>query len=681
MTGPVAVPKSPRRRRRSSLKRTATAVIIALSVVALLAVAFAVVYYFTSRTLFADYDGGKYYIKQRDGVYVLLDENGVLVRMNDEGDYYITNYGTLLTVDPETGEHSVVASVIPADGEELEFKTYSGSFDVLMYPLIQRSEMRSIRVVNEKGDFTLAYDTETNDFKIVGYEGYEYDDVMFSSLVVTTGYTDTYMRLDIAKALDPNVDTTDKNGYDKYQGFRANGYKEYGLPDDPADAKVYFEVTDKSGKVNRVIIGNKVPSGTGYYARHAERPEVYILKETDATTYSQPLSVVLFEGVERYVKPLVAFPMSSTSYFDVSNFTINRVGSITDEMLQILADKNATKEQRDEVISQLLTSVVGFSYQPIEARLGTLYSSRPYIGVGKYENYNINSFNVDDCLQNLMDMKGNRVVRIFSDAEAEGAVLTFLRNYGISFCIDYIANIERDADYKVTNYAPQRIWISNLSSTNTYYVYNEAFQMIVEVDRAYMEYLEWSDIQWIERDIFSGSSIAYLQKMVCSVPGYAGIAGLDRAETVFQFNNSASVEGWKPSSQQPMPPTDLMTVHANGVAADLNRVKSYYRMLLFSSLGGMVTEEECSAAQQEAFRAGTETPLFEIRLVYTTNPDGSGDVVTKVFRFYDYGDDMKCFVTLGGEGSFWMSRDRVEKMMNDLGRVFTGEEIIPEGVL
>ncbi len=674
MTGPVAVPKSPRRRRSSSFKRTATAVIIALAVAALLAVTFGVVYYFTSRTLFADYDGSKYYIKQRDGVYVLLNEDGALVRMNDEGDYYITDYGTLLTVDPETGTHSVVASVIPANGEDLEFKSYSGSFDVLMYPLIQRSEMRSIRVVNEKGDFTLAYDTDINDFKIVDYEGYTYDDVMFSSLVVATGYTSTYMRLDIAKALDPNVDTTDENGYDRYQGFREHGYAEYGLPDDPADAKVYFEVTDKNGKVNKVIIGDKVPSGTGYYARHAERAEVYILKETDATTYSQPLSVVLFEGVEQYVKPLVVFPMSSNSYFDVTNFTISRVGEITDEMLETLTPEEITK--------QLLTSVVGFTYQPIELRLGTLYRSRPYVGVGKYENYTINSFNVDDCLQNLMDMEGERVVRIFKNEEADGAVFTFLRNYGISFCIEYVANIERDTiTHEVKNSAFQRIWISNVSADGTYYVYNEAFQMIVEVDRAHMEYLEWTDIDWLEKDIFNAGSIAFLQKMVCTVPGYASVAGLDRAETVFQFNNSASIEGWTPNGQQPLPPTDLLTVHANGVAINVEQVKSYYRMLLYSSLGGMVSEEECSAERQEAFREGKETPLFEIRLVYTVNADGSGDVVTRVFRFYDYGNDMKCFVTLGDEGSFWMSYDRVEKMIRDLGYVFTGEEIVPEGVL
>ena len=146
MIGPVATPKQPRRRRNSSFRRTATAVIISLAVVALLAVTFAVVHFFTSRTLFEDVDGGKYYIKQRDGMYVLLDDDGVMVRMNDEGEYYITDYGTLLMVDVDTGEYYVVASVLPANGEDLEFKSYTGSFDVLMYPYLQRSEISSIHV-------------------------------------------------------------------------------------------------------------------------------------------------------------------------------------------------------------------------------------------------------------------------------------------------------------------------------------------------------------------------------------------------------------------------------------------------------------------------------------------------------------------------------------------------------
>lgn len=673
MIGPVATPKQPHRRRNSSFRRTATAVIISLAVVALLAVTFAVVHFFTSRTLFEDVDGGKYYIKQRDGMYVLLDDDGVMVRMNDEGEYYITDYGTLLMVDVDTGEYYVVASVLPANGEDLEFKSYTGSFDVLMYPYLQRSEISSIHVVNEKGDFTIAYDSETDDFKILEYEGYEYDDVMFSSLVVTTGYTSTLMRLDIGKALS-GENTTDKNGYDKYQGFRENGYAEYGLPENPADAKVYYEITDRSGKTHKVIIGDKVPSGTGYYARHAERDEVYILKETEQTTYSEPLSTVLFEGVERYVKPLVAYPMSSNSYFDVSDFVINKVSEITDEMLETL-----TPEQ---IVEQMLNAVIGFSYEPIELRRGTLHASRPYKGVGKYEAFGINSFNVDDCLQNLMDMTGDRVVRIFKDEEADGALFTFFRNYGFSYCIEYTANIARDPEtYAVTDSAYQRIWFSKISADGTYYVYNEAFQMIVEVDRSHVEYLEWTDAEWVEQDLFSGANIAYLEQMICTVPGYANYVGLDRAQNVFNFNNSASIEGWESSSQQPMPPSDLMVVQANGVGGNMTAVRLYYQMLIYSSLGGIVTEEECSKEQQDAFRSGAVEALFEVKLSYNEQADGSGKTVIRNVRFYDYGNDMKCFVTLNGEGGFFMSRDRVEKMMRDLGYVFTGDTIVPGGVL
>ena len=676
MTGPVAVPKTPRRR-RSSLKRTATVVVVMLSVVALLAVAFAVVHYFTSRTRFDDYDGGKYYIKQRDGVYVLLDENRTLVRMNDEGDYYITDYGTLLMIDPETGEYSVVASVIPADGEELEFHSYTGEFDVLIYPYLQRSEIQSIRVVNEKGDFTLYYDAETDDFKFLGYEDYAYDETMFSSLVVATGYASTYKRLNLA-TFDPSVDTTDEYGYDKYAGFRANGYAEYGLEEETN----YFEITERKGdkpKTHKVIVGDPIPSGTGYYARYAGRNEVYILKETEDTSYSYALSTVLFAGVEQYVKPVVTYPMSSNNYFDVTDFTISSVGEITDEMLDKLDRGEITTQQ---IVEQILSNVISFSYQPIEKRIGTLYSSQPYVGAGEFKDYNINSFNVDDCLQNLMDTEGKGVVHIFTKEEAEDSVFTFMSKYGgIAFCINYIANISRGTDYEVTEYSPQRIWISKLSSEGTYYVYNEDLRMVVEVDRSHLEYLEWTDIDWIEKDVFSGYSIAYLQKMTVTVPGYASYAGLSTEQIVLQFNNSASVEGWMPSSSQTIPPTDKMTVHANGEPANIDQVKNYYRMLLYSSLGGMVSEAECSKEQQDAFRAGTVAPVLEIRLVYTENVDGSGEIKTRTVRFYDYGNDMKYFVTVNGVGAYWMDSARTTKMIRDLGYVFTGDKIVPEGVL
>ena len=83
MTSPVYVPKPKRPRRRSSLKRQRTALMIAAVVVAVLAVAFAIVHYFTSRTTFRDVDGTKYYVLAVDGVYVMQDADG-----NERNDWH-----------------------------------------------------------------------------------------------------------------------------------------------------------------------------------------------------------------------------------------------------------------------------------------------------------------------------------------------------------------------------------------------------------------------------------------------------------------------------------------------------------------------------------------------------------------------------------------------------------------
>lgn len=673
MTDTVMIPKKPRRRKSTSFRRMLVSLIAIVAVVAILGVTFGIVYRYTSRTLFRDGDD-KYYIVQRDGVYVMVDEDGKLLDMDDEGNYYKTANGTLVTVDVETGEYVIVAAVLPADGEELQFSKYNGSFDVLMYPMIERSEIASIHVVNVKievdketeeevrtpREFTFVYDAEKQDFVIKGYEYYEYDETMFSSLAVATRYTSTYMRLDIAKAYEKNADGSYK--YEKYQGFREHGYAEYGLPENPDAAEVYFEITTKSGETHKVILGDKNPSGTGYYARHADRDEVYILKETDTTTYSTSFSTVLIDsGAEDYIKPLAVLPMTTTNYFDVINFSLDQLGEITDEMLETM-----TPEQ---ISAGMLQNVIAFSYTPIEQRRGTINASIPYTGDGKYEAFPLNSVNVDDCLQNMRDLTGTRVERIFG-ADEKGEYL-FFRDYKVAYSISYDAVQGRDENYEPIEDQTyhQHIWISEITADGTYYVYNDFYGMVVEVDRSHLEFLEWTELNWLERDIFLGGNIAYLQQMTCTVPSYAEY-GVASENTVFTFDNSTSLENWDPTNTQTSIPTDAMRVYANGTPVDVKQVKSYYRMLLFSSLGGVVEKE----VKEEDM-----TLAFRISFTYTTKPDG-GETFVRSYSFYDYGDDTKCFVTLNGVGNFWMSRDRVEKMMQDLGYVFDGTEIVPGGI-
>lgn len=693
MTCPVYEPQKPRRK-RSALKRQRMAILISLIVVAILAGSFAVVYHFTSRTTFLDADNEtEYYIVEVDGIYVIQDAEGKTLPTTSHSNSYATTYqtalGTIVAVTPETGEFTIVAAVDTNGSEALEFSSYSGAFDILLYPMLEREQIKSIRVVNEKDSFAFLqaqvctnakclhsglFDSfplnaegkptcpkcgtlsERSGFEVENHQGLTYDPNMFATLVNCTGYTSTYMRLDLAKV-------------------QQYGYGEYGLPDNPDDAKVYFVITDTAGNSHKVIIGDEVPSGAGYYARHVGRPDVYILKEMEETQYSYTLSKALFSELEAYATPLVIDPMSSTDYFDVTDFNLNIVGNI----------KEKIESGEDFKVKDLLTNIITFSYIPIEMRQGTFTSTTPYRGGGKYEGFSISDFMVDDCLQNLQYMEPLRTVKLFTEKENEEALFEFASNEeygGIAYLLQYRHNLKRDANknYEATDWVDQRIWISNLTENNTYYMYNEAFSMIVEVERIHLEYLQWDAFSWVEGDVFSGG-IAYLQKLEILLPG----ATDGKTSLSFTLDNSASIEGWDGSAtNNTSVPSDKMKIWANGEPVNLTQFRLFYQTLLYSSLSGTAS---CSEEMQELFRNASKNeeggyalegadPVLVIKMTYNTGADGKGETVVRTYAFYKYGGGRQCFMSYNGHGSFYMLQSRVNKIISDIAKIFTPDDPI-----
>ncbi len=678
MTSPVNVPTPPKKR-RSSLKRQRIAVAILLAAVILLSAVFAVVYYFTSRTVFYDWDDTKYYIRVVDGVYIMEDKDGNLLPMTED-ENYITVLGTIIQVDSETGDFKVVAAVSTTGTEALQFSYYNGEFDVLLYPLLERAQIQSIEVYNEKDSFAFVKNDEDT-FEIKGYPGIPYNSNMFSTLVTVTGYTATYQRLDIAKAYEKN-EKTGEYLYPEYDGFRTNGYAEYGLTEDPSEAVNYFVITTVDGIDHKVVLGDETPAGTGYYARYVGRDEVYVLKELEETEFNTTLSGALLCVVEDYVTPTATATFSTNNYFDISNFMLNNVAQITKEML----------EDPDFEIKSLLSNIITFSYQPVQLRQGKFTATTPYTGSGEYAGYALNSFKVDDCLQNIMDMQGIRTVELLTPEESEQGAGYFAGKYGVKYCLEYTHNTARDSaenNYAVLESMYQQIWISPMTDGGTYYLYNPLYQMIIEVGYSSLEFLNWKAFDWVESEIFT-ANIVYLDTMECLIPGgtTAGITGLTKV--TFDIDNSASLVDWDGDVSTGNLPSSEMKVWASGTSltpaeVDLTQFKMFYQTLVYSSLGGMAS---CSDELAEAYRDASanaengyktesgQSPDLVIKMVFNTELDGSGDTVTRVFCFYNYNNSRQDFVTLNGKGDFYMLKSRVEKIIADIGLVFTPETVI-----
>ena len=111
MTNGKALNESTARlRRRRSVAKMQRNWIIALSVLTVLLIAaFIVVDYIVNIIYFEDYDGAKYQIKQKNGIYVMCDDKGDTLELSVSADtskntyIYVTELGTEVKVDPDTG--------------------------------------------------------------------------------------------------------------------------------------------------------------------------------------------------------------------------------------------------------------------------------------------------------------------------------------------------------------------------------------------------------------------------------------------------------------------------------------------------------------------------------------------------------------------------------------------------
>lgn len=167
---------------------------------------------------------------------------------------------------------------------------------------LERSSIQSIEVNNEYGGYKV-YRDASDKFQLDGYVGLQFNQELFSSLVVTTGTPTAMMR--VAVDLDEA------------------GLAEYGL----AEPQASWKVTSTTGEEFVIEVGDNLITEGGYYVKYvpegyedAPKNAVYILSTTLADTILQPAYALL--------QPLLTAGMSSNDYFFVDEFTVWKDGEL-----------------------------------------------------------------------------------------------------------------------------------------------------------------------------------------------------------------------------------------------------------------------------------------------------------------------------------------------------------------
>ncbi len=656
---------------KTALQRQRRMVIYLLITVAILGVALGLTLFFTSRTAFIDpTDGVKYYVAKKDGVYVLQTTDGEVLPTTSEGNY-VTSAGTIVYVD-DTGEFSTVAAVLIEDGETVKFNSFNGKYDVLLYPLLERNDISAIEVHNKNGSFRfLRQDIMNNDelidteFLIEGREDLTVDEsVLFATLVYFTGRTQTMLRLDTNRV-------------------KELGYAEYGLPETPESATQYFVISAMDGTSHKVIIGDEIPSGNGYYVRYAGRDAVYVLSELTKSEYNGTFKEALLGRVEDYVTlPTISYTMESTNYFDVSDFKLYKKG--------------------------VSTPIIGFSYSgSIDKRNNTFYSSIPYKTDSDLSGYSINSYTVDDCLYALYTWEPDFVVALGKAANM-GDIDTneWLKPYGLdtnsyayqfSFFFNRVRTYNKETGKDSVKRADQEkhiVLVSEKQEDGYYYVYNlcytydsetkdftelaPGYNMIVAIDESQLNFLFFSQKDWISDDLFSGS-ISYLEEIAIKVApgmisqypaGYQQTFSLDNSETLKHLAEN-------PSTSSKISTDRLIVRDGAGKVLNTMQFKHFYQSLLYTTCPGY---SDLTQAQKQAhIDSGTDGAALVIKLKYVLRElnedtgyyEETGEVIVREYCFYEnLSAPLQFFTTVNGAGDFYLPTSRIKKVLNDITKLY-----------
>lgn len=704
-----ATGSSPAKKTSLGAQKRAIAVLVVLSIV--LAVVLGAVSIIVDIYEYEDFDGIEYTIKKKKGTYGLY-KDGVLCDINNDG-YYMTDLGTQLEVDPETGEYEIYA-VVDTTGTEvvgvgqrvLMFKqlTYDQSSTNDLSKVIKR-----IEVHNQKGAI-IVNRGDNNRFEVEDHPTAILKDELFAQLSVGCGYTISMQRLaNPVRLPDGSID-----------------YSEYGLApetrteqDDKGEDRLdengqpvtydyqptWYTVTTMTNENYTVTLGDATVSGAGYYARYGERDTVYILSSTN-------LDAAVLQPVEALITPMMIYPMSLNTYFQVSNFNYRSdidhyailrgmiletvgfdIASVEtddegnyppdvqekldeyDRQVEAMSDEDygALYTKHFEANSKLVTA---FSYIDMADRENTLYSSLPYrMSTDYMEGYLPNSDNIGTVLQTLYSMSFEGVAVLGPDAEQ-------LEEYGLDMPAHDFSFLYKDAEGQEFY---NRFILSEKTENGLYYGYSDIYDMILIINESQLPYLEWEEIDWYEREYFS-FNIAHVQQIKLEGSGV-------NAPILFTLDNSKTDQSNGVAS-------DKLEVYANGQLMDYKLMvtkpsgsvaeetasynfRRFFQALLTASMEGNaeLTEEEMEALRN--------TPDDDCLLKITIHADdGQGSTANLVYRFYRY-TERKAYMTVevldsaadstipqNGQGTFYVLRSFCEKLIADAYRFMEGTEIV-----
>ena len=609
-----------KRKTLASKQRTALVLIAVLIVV--LSLAWLLVNYLVSIDTFKDIDGTVYKIKRNGDSYAMYDESGkaldTVTEINQT--FFVTKRDTLVKINKD-GSAQIYSPVDTSDGENLS--EYGA---VRMYNYIKSTDdLQRIQITKhaENGDMTFTFERDSSDnyLKIRGHENVAYDSELFAQL--SHACRSPYY----IKKITPDV-------VEKY------GYEEYGL-----DSPQYtVRVTANNGVSHTIAVGKKTVMGNGYYVRLLDtnnngeytRKSVYVMADFQDEASGMMLAECFTLPVETYVTPVLNYNLTTSNYvfvydFKVTDYNYYADGTQSSKLLTALSFWDLEERRNTEFLTQ--------SYYVIDDELDAYapasdavykvmggFIEMEFVGVKKL------GATADIRAQYGLDKPTMEISYRCQRSDSNGNVYYF-RHY-ISFS---------EATENNTHYAVADVYYS--TSPDGDYQKLSNFDFIVEIDRSWLDYLSWDRLDWTESDYFQ-IDIGIIDYLEFELPdGSCYRFELDMLDE----NTIEGAYAIKGGVRHRISTQNFQTLYMN---------------LVYNKLFGSaeLSEEEEAAIINDPGR---------FRLTWRFGTDNGYE---RTHSYYLYQSN-KDYITVDGDGGFYVISSAIEKLAKDAVSVFNGVKI------
>lgn len=522
--------------------------------------------------------------------------------------------------------------------------SYGGS--VLLYPQIDRKDLKTVKIHNPanktRGEVYVdwgigfAYDAEKKDSYgyLIEYDYASLDETQLTYFAVAVGTPVFSSRLE----------------------DHCSDFSPYGLDYASDEEATYILVEKTDGTVHKIYVGNKNPSGTGYYVRVADsvtdsegntsvRDAVYLLASATSSYYEE----TLLSYPPRMLDTLMTYPISST----FSSYALSSSDGRLD--VSFLPVSNLTT-----------SSLFGGSslYRSVSPE-GYFSSSRFETSIQRFEYF---------AGEETMEY----ATKLVSGTDEDGEEYSFyafddevLAKYGldpdhVQFFLMYSALYAEAEEHVISE-----VYFSDLRPDGYYYAYSLSFNTIVRVDPSLVDFLEWDMLDFIDSYILR-MSIGYCEELTMS----GKIDGVPYRETFRATIGTDNV---------------LKGAFAEnlGEEVDLDAYRMLFTELYTTILWGEVPEDldfEELTDGEPYLEITVSTPRIT---VYVKDEAGNNTSkvetvlpsVKRILRFYRYSNG-RALMTVemidekgessGESGSFYVLVSRLDKLIRDTKNVCDG---------